>query len=184
MRPPHELSVAELAAFVRRGDLDPAAPVEAAFERIDALDPVLNSFIKLRASASTEARAAGGPLGGVPIAVKDVFVDGGREPTAGSRVRPTWLSGTALALSRLRDAGAVIVGYTNMHEWSLDMTSTVSAFGPVHNPWDPSRVAGGSSKRSTAAVSAALVPGAIGTDAGDSIRCPAACCGVVGFKPT
>lgn len=184
MRPSHELSVAELAAAVRRGDVEPVAPIEVAFERIDALDPMLNSFIELRASAPTEARDAGGPLGGVPIAVKDVFVDDGRAPTAGSRVRPSWLSGTALALSRLRDAGAVIVGYTNMHEWSLDMTSTVSAFGAVHNPWDASRVAGGSSGGSAAAVSAALVPGAIGTDAGGSIRCPAACCGIVGYKPT
>jgi Asp-tRNA(Asn)/Glu-tRNA(Gln) amidotransferase A subunit family amidase len=184
MRPPHELSIAELARAVGRGDLESTAPIDAALERIDALDPMLNSFIELRASASIEAREAGGPLRGVPIAVKDVFVDGGRAPTAGSRVRPTWLTGTALALSRLRDAGAVIVGYTNMHEWSLDMTSTVSAFGPVHNPWDRSRVAGGSSGGSAAAVSAALVPGAIGTDAGGSIRCPAACCGTVGFKPT
>ena len=184
MRSPHELSIVELSAAVSRGDLEPSDPVAAAFERIDALDPRLNSFIELRASALDEARTAGGPLGGVPIAVKDVFVDGGRAPTAGSRVRPTWLSGTAGALRRLRDAGAVIVGYTNMHEWSLDMTSTVSAFGAVHNPWDPARIAGGSSGGSAAAVSAALVPGAIGTDAGGSIRCPAACCGVVGFKPT
>ena len=80
MRPSHELSVAELAAAVRRGDVEPVAPIEVAFERIDALDPMLNSFIELRASAPTEARDAGGPLGGVPIAVKDVFVDDGRAP--------------------------------------------------------------------------------------------------------
>lgn len=184
MRPHHELSLADLAAAIQDGTFEPASAVEATFERIEALDPTLNSFVAIRASARDEARRAGGPLAGIPIAVKDVFVDGGRAPTAGSRLRPTWLEGTAAVLDRLRAAGAVIVGYTNMHEWSLDMTSTVSAFGPVHNPWDPERIAGGSSGGSGAAVGAGLVAGALGTDAGGSIRCPAACCGVVGLKPT
>ena len=184
MRPLHELSLADLAAAIEDGALEPTSVVEATSERIEALDATLNSFIEVRASARDEAQRAMGPLRGVPIAVKDVFVDGGRAPTAGSRVRPTWLHGTATVLDRLRVAGAVIVGYTNMHEWSLDMTSTVSAFGPVHNPWDTARIAGGSSGGSGAAVGAALVAGALGTDAGGSIRCPAACCGVVGLKPT
>lgn len=144
----------------------------------------LNAFVELRPEAAAETAVLDGPLAGVPIAIKDMFVDRDRAPTCGSNSTARWLSGTAVLIERLRDAGAVIVGYTNLHEWGLGTTGTVSATGPVLNPRDPDRIAGGSSSGSAVAVAAGIVEGAVGTDAGGSIRVPAACCGVVGFKPT
>ena len=105
-------------------------------------------------------------------------------PTLGSRLPAHWMTGTAEILLRLRAAGAVVVGYSNLHEWMVGTTSLVSAFGPVINPRDDSLIAGGSSGGSAAIVAAGAVPLAIGTDAGGSIRIPAACCGIVGLKPT
>lgn len=111
-------------------------------------------------------------------------MDGGRAPTVGSRASAHWLDGTALVLDRLRAAGAVVVGYANSHEWMVGTTSLTSAFGSVINPRDHSLIAGGSSGGSAAALAANLVPLALGSDAGGSIRIPAACCGVVGLKPS
>ena len=140
----------------------------------------LNAFTEV----TEEGVGPGGPLRGVPIAVKDAFVDDGRQPTMGSRVHPAGMQGTAEVLRRLRGAGATILGYTNLHEWAIGTTSAITATGPIRNPWDETRIAGGSSGGSAAAVAAGIVPAAIGTDAGGSIRIPAACCGVVGLKPT
>jgi aspartyl-tRNA(Asn)/glutamyl-tRNA(Gln) amidotransferase subunit A len=120
----------------------------------------------------------------VPVVVKDCFVDEGRAPTMGSRLPAGWMRGTAEVIRRLRVAGAVILGYANLHEWMIGTTSRVSAFGPVVNPSDPLLIAGGSSGGSAVAVASGVVPFAVGTDAGGSIRIPAACCGVVGMKPT
>lgn len=144
----------------------------------------LNAFVELRPEAAQEASGAEGPLAGAPVAIKDMFVDGGRAPTCGSNAHARGLTGTAVLIDRLRAAGAAIVGYTNLHEWGLGTTSTATATGPILNPRDPSRIAGGSSGGSAAAVAAGIVDAALGTDAGGSIRVPAACCGVVGFKPT
>ena len=144
----------------------------------------LNAFVELRPEAAQETRDPDGPLAGVPVAVKDMFVDRDRLPTCGSNSHARGVSGTALLIERLRDAGAAVIGYTNLHEWGLGTTSTVTATGPILNPRDRTRIAGGSSGGSAAAVAAGIVEAAVGTDAGGSIRVPAACCGVVGFKPT
>lgn len=156
--------------------------VENSLERIAALDRGLNSFVEIR--PDLEAAGHAGPLAGTPIAIKDCFFHAGRIPTMGSRVHPKPQNTTAEVIRRLEGAGASIVGYTNLHEWAIGGTSAVTATGPIRNPWDTDRVAGGSSGGSAAAVAAGFVPAAIGTDTGGSIRIPAACCGVVGLKPT
>ena len=147
---------------------------------IDAWDPAVNAFVEV---LDVEPRGEG-PLAGMTLGVKDCFYDRGRTPTMGSRVHPQPSSATASVLERLRGAGADIVGYTNLHEWAIGGTSTVTATGPVHNPWDLSRIAGGSSGGSAAALAAGFVDLAIGTDTGGSIRIPAGCCGITGLKPT
>ena len=173
-------SLVALRRDIDEGREDPAEVVAEARRLAGSVGTSLNAFTEMVADpVRTE-----GPLAGIPLAVKDVFVDGGRAPTMGSLVHARDLSGTATVLTRLRAAGASIVGYTNLHEWGIGTTSVVTATGPVRNPWDRDRIAGGSSGGSAAAVAAGIVPAAIGTDAGGSIRIPAACCGVVGLKPT
>jgi aspartyl-tRNA(Asn)/glutamyl-tRNA(Gln) amidotransferase subunit A len=125
-----------------------------------------------------------GRLRGVPVGLKDVFVVEDRAPTMGSRIHATGPSGTAEVVERLRAEGAVVVGHTNLHEWAVGTTSIETATGPIRNPWDTDHVAGGSSGGNAAALAAGLIHGAVGTDLGGSIRVPAACCGVVGLKPT
>ena len=151
-------------------------------ERISAVDRSLNAFVDIREDAGDTVSS--GPLAGLPVAVKDCFFHEGRVPTMGSNVHPRSQDGTAEVIRRLEAAGAAIVGYTNLHEWAIGGTSAVTATGPIRNPWDTDRVAGGSSGGSAAAIAAGLVPVALGTDTGGSIRIPAACCGVVGLKPT
>lgn len=174
------LSLTELCRRISSGDLSVTDVVRAHAERAASHGPALNAFTELTGEVVQES----GPLRGIPVGVKDAFVDGDRIPTMGSHVRPTWMSGTADVLQRLRALGATVLGYTNLHEWAIATTSTVTATGPIRNPWDPRRMAGGSSGGSAAAVAAGLVPVAIGTDAGGSIRVPAASCGVVGLKTT
>ena len=132
-----------------------------------------------------EAPAADAPLGGVPVAVKDLFCTEGVPSQAGSRIlegyRPPY---TATVVSKLSDAGAPLLGKTNQDEFAMGSSNENSGFGPVLNPWDRRRVPGGSSGGSAAAVAAGLAPWAIGTDTGGSIRQPAALCGIVGLKPT
>ena len=180
MTDPTSSSLTELRHRIDSGIAAAADIVAAHRDRARALGPALNAFTEL----TGEGVGAEGPLHGLPIAVKDAFVDGGRVPTMGSKVHPTWLTGTAEVLRRLRASGATVLGYTNLHEWAIGTTSAVTATGPVRTPWDRSRMSGGSSGGSAAAVAAGLVPAAIGTDAAGSIRIPAAACGVVGLKPT
>ncbi|MDQ3646448.1 MAG: amidase, partial [Actinomycetota bacterium] len=184
MTGPLELGVAALAAAVAREEPGARGAAAESLRRAAAGNPRLNAFVELCPEAVEATSTATGPLAGVPVAVKDFFVDHGRAPSCGSNVPASWMAGTAEILNRLRAAGAAIVGRTNLHEWGLGMTSAITATGPVRNPWDLARTPGGSSGGSAAAVAAGIVPAAIGTDAGGSIRCPAACCGIVGFKPT
>ncbi|HYP24683.1 MAG TPA: amidase [Actinomycetota bacterium] len=180
MEDPLSLGIGALRRALKRGELDAREVAAAALDRAGSQE--LNAFVETRAEAVDEAGRASGPLAGVPLAVKDMFVDEGRVPTCGSNAHGTWLTGTATIVERLRRAGAVVVGYTNLHEWGVGMTSAVTATGPIRNPWDPALVPGGSSGGSAAALAAGIVPAAIGTDAGGSIRCPSACCGTPGLK--
>ena len=175
------MSLADLRFGLVAGVVGPTEAIELSLEAIAG--DRLNAFVQGRLEALDE-RTGRGPLAGVPIAVKDMFVDDDRVPTAGSNVGGHWLSGTAEVVRRLRRAGAAIVAYTNLHEWGIGTSSAVTATGPIANPVDPSRIAGGSSGGSAVALATHCVAGALGTDAGGSIRIPAACCGVVGLKPT
>ncbi|MEO5742044.1 MAG: amidase [Vicinamibacterales bacterium] len=166
-----------------------------ALERIAQLNPALNAYITVfEADAMRQARAldeelthghSRGPLHGRTISIKDLIDVKGFPTTAASRVRTGHVADAdATIVTRLRDAGAVLIGKTNLHEFALGTTSDESAFGPVHNPRDPSRSPGGSSGGSAAAVAADMGWGSIGTDTGGSIRIPASACGVVGLKPS
>lgn len=182
MEDPLSLGIGPLRRALERGELDAREVVSASVERARADD--LNAFVETRPKAVGEAAGAEGPLAGVPLAVKDMFVDGGRIPTCGSGAHGKWLTGTATVVARLRAAGAIVVGYTNLHEWGVGMTSAFTGTGPIRNPWDAALVPGGSSGGSAAALAAGIVPAAIGTDAGGSVRCPSACCGTTGLKAT
>ena len=166
-----------------------------ALARISELNPALNAFISVfESDAMMQARAldeelrqgrSRGPMHGRTISVKDIIDVKGVPTTAASRVRAGHVAlADATVVTRLRDAGAVIIGKTNLHEFALGTTSDESAFGPVHNPHDASRSPGGSSGGSGAAVAARMGWASIGTDTGGSIRIPASACGVVGLKPT
>ena len=180
--------VAELAALVRGGELSARESVGAALERIDALDGRINAFVELdgdRAMAAAAEIQPGDerPFAGVPIAIKaNVPVEGlcmnfGSRFLAGHRA-----DHTAYLVRRLRDAGFVIVGTTNMPEFGILPTTEPRHSGPTLNPWDPGRTPGGSSGGSAAAVAAGMLPVAHGNDGGGSLRTPAACCGLVGLK--
>ncbi len=180
---------------MRERTVSPVDLTRACLARIERLDPRLDAFITVtRESAMAEARRAEeevskgrwrGPLHGIPIAVKDNVDTAGVRTTAASAVFADRVPvEDAEVILRLKEAGAVFLGKLNMHEFAMGTTSAISHFGPVHNPWDLDRVAGGSSGGSAAAVAAGLCFGSVGTDTGGSIRIPAACCGIVGFKPT
>lgn len=175
------LGIGALRAALEQGELKKSEVAEASLARIGERGH-LNAFVETRSSAPAEAGEAEGPLAGVPLAVKDMLVDRDRTPTCGSAAHGTWLSGTATIVERLRAAGAVVVGYSNLHEWGVGMTSAITATGPILNPWDTALVPGGSSGGSAAALASGMVAAAIGTDAGGSVRCPSACCGTTGLK--
>jgi aspartyl-tRNA(Asn)/glutamyl-tRNA(Gln) amidotransferase subunit A len=168
--------------------------VEAALAAIEAHNPSTNAFISVRAEDARRAaedadreRAAGvarGPLHGIPISIKDLIDEAGRVTTAASRVLAERVAAAdAPVVARLRQAGAIVIGRTNLHEFALGTTSEDSAFGPVRNPADLTRSAGGSSGGSAVAVACGMGLASIGTDTGGSIRIPAAACGIVGLKP-
>jgi Asp-tRNA(Asn)/Glu-tRNA(Gln) amidotransferase A subunit family amidase len=184
-------SAAEIAARVATGDVAATDVVAGALERMGASE--LNAFTASdplaldRATAIDGAIAAGasvGPLAGVPIAVKDLIDHEGRVNTRGSSIAREPSTNTATCVARLEDAGAIVVGRTGLHEYAFGFSSENQWFGPVRNPWDTTLSPGGSSGGSGAAVAAGIVPVALGTDTGGSVRVPAALCGVVGLKVT
>jgi aspartyl-tRNA(Asn)/glutamyl-tRNA(Gln) amidotransferase subunit A len=180
------LGVEELVVAIGAGELGAVEVVEAFAERARSVDAAVNCFIALDDDAPRRA-AVGvpGPLHGVPYAYKDVFARRGVAPTVGSRsVRFDLRARDSTVLDRLDDAGAIALGSLNLDPFAYGVTGLNPDFGDTRNPWDPARIAGGSSGGAAAAVAAGAVPFAIGTDAGGSIRIPAALCGVTGLKPT
>lgn len=189
----HTSTIAELLAALDRRQVSSVELTELFLARIER-HRALNAFITVDAEgARAQARAAdqrrahgeGGVLLGVPIAQKDIFCTAGLRTTCGSRMLENFIAPYDATVARkLRAAGAVVLGKTNMDEFAMGSSNETSFFGPVHNPWDRERVPGGSSGGSAAAVAAGLVSGATGTDTGGSIRQPASLCGITGVKPS
>jgi len=188
------VSALEIRESIRSGRTSAREVCQATLTRIEAVNPTLNAFHTVdadRALARADALDASRqedshlPLFGVPVALKDNLCTRGLRTTAGSRILETWVPPyDATVVERLEAAGAVIVGKTNCDEFAMGSSTEFSAFGPTRNPWGTDRTPGGSSGGSAAAVAARLVPLALGSDTGGSIRQPASLCGVVGLKPT
>jgi aspartyl-tRNA(Asn)/glutamyl-tRNA(Gln) amidotransferase subunit A len=194
-------SIEEIGKLFRKRKLSPVELTKLMLARIEQLNPKLNAYITVSAElalaqakkAETELLAPRGrkghrdrgPLHGIPISLKDNIYTARIRTTAGSKILKDFVpQHDARVVVQLKEAGAIILGKTNMHEFAYGVTSNNPHFGPVHNPWDLSRIPGGSSGGSAAAVAAGLCYGSIGTDTGGSIRIPAALCGIVGLKPT
>jgi aspartyl-tRNA(Asn)/glutamyl-tRNA(Gln) amidotransferase subunit A len=178
---PAALTLAEAAQALRRRELSSRELVEACRGRIERWQPRINAFV------SQEPRNTGreGPLGGVPLAHKDMFYRAGRVSNCGSKIRRGWVATeTAAVLERLDAAGALDIGTLNMAEFAYGPTGHNEHWGDCRNPWNPDYITGGSSSGSGAAVAARLVFGALGSDTGGSVRLPAAACGVTGLKTT
>ncbi|HEY0875659.1 MAG TPA: amidase, partial [Vicinamibacterales bacterium] len=186
-------SISELAPRIARGEVSPVDLVRGCLTRIDGRRE-LNAFITvMRESALADAERAAteiaqgryrGPLHGIPVSVKDLVDVAGTPTTSGSAVPPLNPEQDAPIVARLRDAGAIIIGKTNLHEFAFGTTTDETAFGPVRNPFDTSRSAGGSSSGAAVALVEGMCYGSIGTDTGGSIRIPSAACGTVGLKAT
>lgn len=190
----HDKSLTQLRDGMQQGDFSSREVTEHFLARIKKHDGQLNSFISVteehalqQADAADQARQKnqGGVLNGVPIAHKDIFCTRGIRTSCASRMLDNFISPyDATVVDKLSNAGIVTLGKTNMDEFAMGSSNETSFYGPVKNPWDLSRVPGGSSGGSAAAVAARLAPAATGTDTGGSIRQPAALCGITGLKPT
>ncbi|HEV7475751.1 MAG TPA: Asp-tRNA(Asn)/Glu-tRNA(Gln) amidotransferase subunit GatA [Pyrinomonadaceae bacterium] len=183
-------SAAELAKLINSGELTARRAVEASLVAAEKLNEPLNAFLEINTSVSLKRADSidggeKGSLAGVPIAIKDNLCVAGMQASCGSRIlgnyQPPY---NATVIQRLFDAGAVVMGKTNCDEFAMGSSNENSAFGPVKNPWDTARVPGGSSGGSAAAVASGIVPVALGSDTGGSVRQPASLCGVFGLKPT
>lgn len=189
-----QMSATELGRLIRAREVSPVEVVEAYLRRIESVNPTLNALVTLAPDALEQARVAEaaalrgetvGSLNGVPVTVKDTIDVRGLRTTCGSRVRAEYVAeDDALAVARLRAAGAVILGKTNCPEFALDYTSENPVFGRTNNPHDLERTPGGSSGGCAAAVSACMTAGSLGSDLAGSIRIPAHFCGIAGLKPT
>jgi Asp-tRNA(Asn)/Glu-tRNA(Gln) amidotransferase A subunit family amidase len=187
----------DLAKMIRNGDISSEKLIEMYLKRIQAVGGPngLNAYITVTGDQALEEagrydklarnKQFKGPLHGVPIAVKDNLDTMGIKTTGGSRILSSWVPPTdSHVVRKLKEAGAIIIGKTNMHEFAFGITTNNPHYGPTRNPYDRSKIPGGSSGGSGAATGAALCAGAIGTDTGGSVRIPAELCGVVGLKPT
>jgi Asp-tRNA(Asn)/Glu-tRNA(Gln) amidotransferase A subunit family amidase len=189
------LDIVEAGRRLRKGAVRSTALTEACLARVGERNETLRAFVSvdtagaMRQAAQADAELTSGhdrgPLHGIPIALKDLLDQAGVPTTAGSHVASSEpAAADAVVTTRLRAAGAVIVGKTNLHEYAFGTTSEDSAFGAVRHPRDIARSAGGSSGGSAAAVLDGMAIAAVGTDTGGSVRIPSACCGLVGLKPT
>jgi aspartyl-tRNA(Asn)/glutamyl-tRNA(Gln) amidotransferase subunit A len=192
---PADLTIAAAGTALRSGDLKAVELLDAVLRRAAGTEAEVHAYLTLDAEGAGAAAAAAdaelaagrdrGPLHGIPVAVKDNMVTRGIETTAGSRILAGYIPPyDATAVARLKEAGAVITGKTNMDEFAMGSSTENSAYGPTRNPWDPDRVPGGSSGGSAVAVAVGSALGSLGSDTGGSIRQPAAMCGLVGLKPT
>ncbi|HET7290557.1 MAG TPA: Asp-tRNA(Asn)/Glu-tRNA(Gln) amidotransferase subunit GatA [Thermodesulfobacteriota bacterium] len=189
------LSIGEASGLIKKGEISPVELTESVLDRVSRLDGELNTYITVMGEKAIDAAKTAekeissgkyrGPLHGIPIGLKDIFVMKGVPATCGSKMLENFIPPYDAAVTKkILDAGAVIVGKNNMDEFAMGSSTETSYFGPTKNPWDKGRVPGGSSGGSAAATAASLCLGSIGTDTGGSIRQPASFCGVVGMKPT
>ncbi|MEJ2716913.1 MAG: amidase [Deltaproteobacteria bacterium] len=194
---PADLSLTQLSEMIRKGEVNSQQLVELYLERIQKFDGQkgINAYITVAGDAAlrqaqeldrlAKQKKFVGPLHGLPIAVKDNLDTKGIRTTGGSKILADWVpQRDAHVVRKLKEAGAIILGKTNMHEFAFGITTNNPHYGPTHNPYDRSRIPGGSSGGSGAATAAALCAGAVGSDTGGSVRIPASLCGVVGLKPT
>jgi aspartyl-tRNA(Asn)/glutamyl-tRNA(Gln) amidotransferase subunit A len=189
------LSIEQAARLLRRGEISPVDLVEVSLARIERWNAQLNAFITmLAAEARRQAKLAErelrrgrakSPLHGIPVALKDNFATRGIRTTAGSKILANWVPDADCDVARsLADAGAILLGKTNLHEFAYGITGENPHYGSSRNPWAPDRISGGSSGGSVVAVAAGMAAASTGTDTGGSIRVPSGLCGTVGLKPT